>query len=119
MSSNISDSKITQHKPDFKQGMFQQILDAHNEEEEISIINEMVQKIWLTESLLNVLGLVYPSRLDISGNASKLNKESFAKKFGLVFFVDRIWSSKVQLRQAATLLLEKMVLQTNNGFQKN
>ncbi len=107
MSSNDSNIKITEHKPDFKQGMFQQILDARNEEEEISIINEMVEKSWLTEPLLNELELAYPSRSDISGDEPKRNKESFAEKFGLVFFVDRIWSSKVQLRQAATLLLEK------------
>ena len=107
MSSNDSDSKITQHNPDLKQGIFQQILDARNEEEEKSIINEMVQKSWLTESLLNELELAYPSRSDISGDASERNKESFAEKFGLVFFVNRIWSSKVKLRQAATLLLEK------------
>ena len=41
MSSNESDSEITEHEPDFKQGMFQQILDARNEEEEKSIVNEM------------------------------------------------------------------------------
>ena len=107
MSSIDSDSEITQHEPDFKQVMYQHVLDAHNDADEISIIKEMVQQSWLTEPLLNELELAYPSRFDITGEASLRNKESFAEKFGSVFFVDRIWSSEVQLRQAATHLLQK------------
>ena len=44
MSSNDSDCEITQHVPDFKQGIYQQILDVRNEADQISIINEMVEK---------------------------------------------------------------------------
>ena len=107
MSSIDSNSESTQHEPDFKQEMYQHILDAHNDADEISIIKEMVEQSWLTEPLLNELELAYPSRFDITGEASLRNKESFAEKFGSVFFVDRIWSSEVQLRQAATHLLQK------------
>jgi len=42
MSSIDSDCEITQHEPDFKQEMYQQILDAHNDADEISIIKEVV-----------------------------------------------------------------------------
>ena len=107
MSSIDSNSEITQHGPDFKQVMYQHVLNAHNDADEISIIKEMVEQSWLTEPLLNELELAYPSRFDITGEASLRNKESFAEKFGSVFFVDRIWSSEVQLRQAATHLLQK------------
>ena len=37
----------------------------------------MVEKNWLTESLLNKLELAYPSRSDISEGTSERNKESF------------------------------------------
>ncbi len=66
MSSNYSNSKITEHKPNFKQGMFQIVFYACKEEDEKSIINEVVNKSWLTESLLNELELAHPSRSDIS-----------------------------------------------------
>ena len=55
--------------------MYQHILDAHNDADEISIIKEMVQQSWLTEPLLNELELAYPSRFDISGEASLRNKK--------------------------------------------
>ena len=67
----------------------------------------MVEKSWLTEPLINELELAYPSRSDISGDASLPNEELFVKKFESVFFLDRIWSFDVQLCHVSIILLEE------------